>query len=88
MSVDRRHVEGKDVVEIGVRDTGVGIRSEDEAMLFAAFARLNIAQAKAQEGTGLGLHLSQKLAQLLGGKITFASEYGKGSTFTFSLPEQ
>jgi signal transduction histidine kinase len=57
-------------------------------MLFAAFARVNISQAKAQEGTGLGLHLSQKLAQLLGGKITFASEYGKGSTFTFSLPEK
>jgi signal transduction histidine kinase len=49
---------------------------------------VNISQTKAQEGTGLGLHLSQKLAQLLGGKITFVSEYGKGSTFTFSLPEQ
>jgi protein-histidine pros-kinase len=86
--VDRRHAEGKDVVEIGVHDTGVGIRPEDKAMLFAAFARVNISHKKAWERTGLGLHLSQKLAELLGGKITFASEYGQGSTFTFALPKQ
>jgi signal transduction histidine kinase len=88
VSVDRRRADGKDVVEISVRDTGQGIRPEDKGMLFAAFARLNTAPKKAREGTGLGLHLSQKLAELLGGKITFASEYGQGSTFTFALPGQ
>jgi len=88
VTVDRQHADGKNVVVISVYDTGLGIRPEDKALLFAAFARVNISHAKPQEGTGLGLHLSQKLAELLGGKITFASEYGKGSTFTFALPEQ
>ena len=61
---------------------------EDGAKLFAAFTRVNISNPNAPEGTGLGLHLSQKLAELLRGKITLKSEYGKGSTFTLVLPEQ
>ena len=88
VTLDKRLVDGKDVVEIGIHDTGAGIRPEDGAKLFAAFTRVNISNPKAPEGTGLGLHLSQKLAELLGGKITLKSEYGKGSTFTLVLPEQ
>src|SRR5882724_1764557 len=81
----RRRVDGKAVVEISVADTGVGIRDEDQAKLFAAFARLDTGTGKSYEGTGLGLHLSQKLAGLLGGTISLRSEYRKGSTFTLRL---
>jgi len=72
-------------IEIRVIDTGVGIKTEDQEKLFKAFSQL--AQSSGRfEGTGLGLHLSQKLAELLGGSITFTSEFGKGSTFALSLP--
>jgi signal transduction histidine kinase len=83
---ERREHNGSRVLEISVEDTGVGIRPEDQAKLFAAFSQVD---AKiGQEGTGLGLHLSQKLAEALGGKIELKSEYGKGSTFTIVLPEK
>jgi len=76
-------------VEISVEDTGLGVRPEDQAKLFTAFSQVADARTKqGQEGTGLGLHLSQKLAQALGGKIELKSDYGKGSTFTLVLPEK
>ena len=72
-------------VEISIRDTGKGIRPEDQPRLFEPFTQVDISKTKIREGTGLGLHLSRKLAELLGGQITFQSEYGKGSTFTLAL---
>jgi PAS domain S-box-containing protein len=78
---------GRDTLQIAVEDTGIGIRVEDQLKLFAAFSRVTAKGGGAPEGTGLGLHLSQKLAELLGGKIELRSEYGKGSTFTLSIPE-
>jgi protein-histidine pros-kinase len=75
-------------VEISVEDTGVGIRDEDQSKLFEPFAQLDILRARSREGSGLGLHLSQKLARLMGGKIIFRSEFGKGSTFTLLMPER
>ncbi len=73
-------------LEIVVTDTGIGIRAEDQAKLFQAFQQVDIQTARRFEGTGLGLHLSQKLATLLSGQITFESEFGKGSRFMLSLP--
>jgi len=64
-----------------VTDTGVGITTEGQARLFRAFEQVGGVTARWQEGTGLGLYLSQKLAGLLGGHIEFESEPGKGSEF-------
>jgi signal transduction histidine kinase len=76
---------GHSQVEFRVTDTGVGIRPEDQARLFQAFARVGTSVTRREEGTGLGLHISQKFAELLGGRIEFASTYGQGSTFTLLL---
>jgi signal transduction histidine kinase len=72
-------------VRIAIRDTGPGIPQGDLVRIFRAFER-SVATAKASdEGTGLGLHISQKLAQLLNATITAASTVGVGSTFTVCL---
>ncbi len=73
------------VVEIRVRDTGIGIGKEDLGKLFRPFSRIAV-PGRLTEGTGLGLYLSQKLARFLGGEITADSEPGSGSVFTFSFP--
>jgi PAS domain S-box-containing protein len=73
------------VVHVRVVDSGIGVRAEDRGKLFKAFAQLAPDSGRV-EGTGLGLHLSQKLAELVGGSITFTSEFGQGSTFVLSLP--
>jgi signal transduction histidine kinase len=76
---------GRVRVEISVSDSGCGIKPEDQAKLFQAFTQLDSSSTRRYEGTGLGLHLSQKLAALLGGGIAFHSRYGAGSTFVLTL---
>ena len=76
---------GDKKTRIAVTDTGSGITEEDRPKLFKAFSRLEHTNAHREEGTGLGLHLSQKLAELMGGEIKLESEVGKGSTFTLVL---
>ncbi len=71
-------------VEISVKDTGSGIKKEDMVKLFKPFSRI-IRPGIYQEGTGLGLYISKKLATLLGGEIVVESELGKGSTFKLIL---
>lgn len=71
-------------VEISVEDTGPGIKKEDQEKLFKPFSRI-IESGKDKEGTGLGLYLSNKLANLLDGNIFVESEFEKGSTFTLSI---
>ena len=85
IEVSRCSMNHRKSVEISIRDTGKGIRPEDQPRLFEPFTQVDISKTKIREGTGLGLHLSRKLAELLGGQITFQSEYGKGSTFTLAL---
>ncbi|MBU0665289.1 MAG: response regulator [Proteobacteria bacterium] len=75
-----------DFFKISVTDTGIGIRQEDTARLFHAFAQLESPYTKDYEGTGLGLALSKKLVKLHGGKIWVESEEGKGSSFIFTIP--
>ena len=80
--------EGGSWIEIAVADTGIGIRPEDREKLFSPFTRLEGADRGTQEGTGLGLHLSSKLAEMLGGEIKVCSEYGRGSTVSLLLPAE
>lgn len=87
IAVMRHSRNGRAVSEISVRDTGCGIRPQDQDKLFQAFTQLDSSSTRRYEGTGLGLHLSQKLAQLLNGRITFESEFGKGSTFILTLAD-
>jgi PAS domain S-box-containing protein len=75
------------VTRISVEDTGVGMTPEEQAKLFGAFSRVHTGTSRTIEGTGLGLHLSQKLAVLLGGEILVDSEKGRGSRFTLALRE-
>jgi len=71
---------------VRVVDTGVGIRAEDLPRLFAAFEQLDTTNTRRVEGAGLGLHLSRRLAELLGASIRIESVRGSGSTFTLVLP--
>ncbi len=87
---DRGEIETKIVkkdqtVEMSVRDNGIGIKKEDMDKLFKTFSRIPI-EDRTIEGTGLGLYLSKKIADLLGGDIRAESEFGKGSVFTLTLP--
>ena len=79
-------IYNKDNLEVSISDTGIGINTEDLAKLFLPFQQVNLSQTKKHEGTGLGLYLSKKLVNLLGGNITVDSEYGKGSQFTVTIP--
>ena len=74
------------VLNIQVRDTGVGIKSEDLGKLFIEFNRIDSPLARRHEGTGLGLSLTKKLVELQRGSIAVASDWGKGSVFTVLLP--
>lgn len=87
LRLGQRQTEGGRVTEITVEDTGVGIRPEDSGKLFGEFSQIGGAERRGYDGTGLGLHLSQKLAGLLGGRITCSSRAGEGSTFTLALAE-
>jgi signal transduction histidine kinase len=73
------------VTEFAVSDSGAGIRAEDQAKLFQAFSQLDSTSTRHVEGAGLGLYLCQNLANLIGGKLTLASDFGHGSTFTLVL---
>jgi len=68
-------------IKINVKDSGIGIAQSDREKVFAPFERIENSYALAQVGTGLGMPLTRRLAEVNGGKIDFSSEEGKGSTF-------
>lgn len=78
----------KPAVQIAVMDTGIGIKADDLGSLFRPFIQIDSGLTRQHEGTGLGLAICRRLASLLGGEISAASEWSKGSTFTVTLPLQ
>ena len=89
IQVERGTAPGQTVPEVAFRvsDTGLGIRPEDQKRLFHAFVQFHQGEQDSGMGSGLGLHLSQQMAHVLGGRIEARSEYGVGSQFTLFLPE-
>ena len=88
LSVTRDRRAGGDWVELRVDDTGIGISEEDMPKLFQYFGQATVSTQNRYGGTGLGLALSQKFCDLMGGAITVKSEAGRGSRFTIRVPAE
>ena len=86
LKIERTVIDDKDWVNFSVTDTGVGISEEHSKLLFSNFSQAHPSISAKFGGTGLGLSVSQKLIQLMGGEITIKSEVGVGSCFTICLP--
>ena len=84
--IDIECSEKADSVCVSVADTGIGIRPEDQKLVFEEFRQVEVSHANTQEGTGLGLAITKRLVEQQGGKISLESELGKGSRFTVTLP--
>lgn len=81
------NIEGdSESIRITIEDSGIGIPAEDIPHLFQKFYRVDNTDTREIGGTGLGLYLSRRLVESMGGKISLESEYKKGSAFTVSLP--
>ncbi len=80
--------KGESVIEVSVKDTGIGIKDEEIKNLFRPFSQLDTGRTREYEGTGLGLSISKRLIEMMGGKITVQSNPGEGSVFTFTLPRE
>jgi len=74
------------MVEVRISDTGIGIKTKDLGKLFQPFRQVDTGLTRHYEGTGLGLAICRRLLEKLGGAISVESEWGKGSTFRFTLP--
>jgi signal transduction histidine kinase len=75
-------------VEFAVSDTGIGIAPDHLPALFSDFVQIDTRIQKRLRGTGLGLSLAKKFAELLGGRVAVSSELGKGSRFSVEIPTQ
>jgi signal transduction histidine kinase len=82
----RKVADGRGWIELAVADTGIGLTAEQQGRLFQEFTQADSLTARRYGGTGLGLALSRKLARMMGGDVTVASEIGRGSVFTVRLP--
>lgn len=80
--------DGCIMLEVSVKDTGIGIKEEDMKKLFSAFERIEEKRNRAIEGTGLGMNITKQLLSLMGTQLQVESVYGKGSVFSFRLRQK
>lgn len=84
----RARPEGSDAVTFSVSDTGIGIEKQFQGSIFQDFVQLDSPLQRKWRGTGLGLSLSKKIAEVLGGSVSMTSQPGIGSTFSVTIPVQ
>jgi signal transduction histidine kinase len=87
VAVTCAHRRGSREIAIAVKDTGIGIAETDQARIFEAFSQADPVSTRETGGTGLGLAICQRLAAVLGGRITLESKVRHGSTFTLIIPQ-
>lgn len=78
--------KGKEFYTFSVKDTGIGIHTEHQRVIFDRFMKVDNDKQHLYRGTGIGLFLSRQLVEMFGGKIWVESEIGEGSTFYFTIP--
>lgn len=86
VSINIAHLNGKSWANIDVRDTGIGIDKKNHELIFEEFRQVSEGLSRSFEGSGLGLTLTKRYVELMGGKISVQSELGAGSTFTLLFP--
>ena len=86
IDASQRQQNGYDWITLAVTDTGIGMTAEQMGKLFQEFAQASSTTASKYGATGLGLVISRRFCQMMGGDITVESEVGRGSTFTIRFP--
>jgi signal transduction histidine kinase/CheY-like chemotaxis protein len=86
LEVQPIRIQGEEWIELSVADTGIGLTPEQQRRLFQSFSQADPSTSRKYGGTGLGLVISRRFAQMMGGDIHLRSEFGRGSTFTVRLP--
>ncbi len=84
----QERVDDECTIKFSVKDTGIGVKKEDIEKLFTAYERLDEEKNSGIQGTGLGLDISRRFAELMGGTLACESEYGKGSEFILTLSQK
>ncbi|MCL2801468.1 MAG: ATP-binding protein [Treponema sp.] len=87
LSVKHAVIDNSVYLSFDIEDTGQGLKEEDKKRLFTEYLRFNSEANRNTEGTGLGLNITQKLVEMMDGKITVESEYGKGSVFSVTVKQ-
>src|SRR5947199_3926879 len=80
--------DSREQLTVSVQDTGIGMKPEDPPKLFREFEQIDGSYTRRYQGTGLGLALCRRFVQMHGGRIWAESQFGKGSTFTFTIPRE